>query len=120
MTSKSTPRRDGYYLANVMRRTNRSVPILMLTAKAGDDDRIRGLELGVDDYIAKPFNLRELLLKVARALDRNESRPIGQSGEVKSPIVVEQIEMADVTLDVGERRLKGPQGMQDLTEIERI
>jgi DNA-binding response OmpR family regulator len=47
-----------------------SIPILMLTAKAGEDDRIRGLELGADDYVTKPFSPREVLLRVQAILRR--------------------------------------------------
>ncbi|HXH98271.1 MAG TPA: response regulator, partial [Gaiellaceae bacterium] len=47
-----------------------SLPILMLTAKAGEEDRIRGLELGADDYLTKPFSPRELVLRVKAILRR--------------------------------------------------
>ena len=48
----------------------RAVPILMLTAKAAEEDRIRGLELGADDYVTKPFSPRELVLRVQAILRR--------------------------------------------------
>jgi DNA-binding response OmpR family regulator len=51
-------------------RAHSSVPILMLTAKAGEDQRIRGLELGADDYVTKPFSPRELVLRVRAVLRR--------------------------------------------------
>jgi DNA-binding response OmpR family regulator len=54
------------------------VPILMLTAKSGDEDRIRGLELGADDYVTKPFVPRELVLRVQAILRRRRRR--GRSG----------------------------------------
>ena len=49
-------------------RTTSAVPILMLTAKAAEEDRIRGLELGADDYVTKPFSPRELVLRVQAIL----------------------------------------------------
>lgn len=52
-----------------------SVPIIMLTAKITDDDKVRGLELGADDYVTKPFNLEELALRVKRVLERAEAHP---------------------------------------------
>jgi len=52
-----------------------SVPIIMLTAKITDEDKVRGLELGADDYVTKPFNLEELALRVKRVLERAELQP---------------------------------------------
>ena len=52
----------------------RHVPIIMLTARTGEDDRVSGLELGADDYVTKPFSLRELTARV-RALLRRSARP---------------------------------------------
>jgi DNA-binding response OmpR family regulator len=57
-----------------------SVPILMLTAKAGEEDRIAGLELGADDYVTKPFSPRELVLRVQAILRRGA--PVAASGPV--------------------------------------
>jgi DNA-binding response OmpR family regulator len=59
----------GEEVARELRRSS-SVPILMLTAKSGEDDRIRGLELGADDYVTKPFSPRELVLRVQAILRR--------------------------------------------------
>jgi DNA-binding response OmpR family regulator len=53
-----------------------SLPILMLTAKAGEDDRIRGLELGADDYLTKPFSPRELVLRVKAILRRHNGHEL--------------------------------------------
>ncbi len=59
----------GEEVARELRRSS-SVPILMLTAKSGEEDRIRGLELGADDYVTKPFSPRELVLRVQAILRR--------------------------------------------------
>jgi DNA-binding response OmpR family regulator len=55
-----------------------TAPILMLTAKSGEDDRIRGLELGADDYVTKPFSPRELVLRCQAVLRRGGNAPAGE------------------------------------------
>lgn len=78
------PGESGLELAASLRRAS-AVPILMLTARAEPDDRIHGLEIGVDDYLAKPFEPKELLLRMANILKRSVAAPapseisIGQS-----------------------------------------
>lgn len=64
------PGMDGLTVCETARREGRDTPVLFLTAKGGADDRIRGLEAGGDDYLPKPFQLRELLLRVAAILRR--------------------------------------------------
>lgn len=64
------PLMDGITVCETARREGRDTPVLFLTAKGGADDRIRGLEAGGDDYLPKPFQLRELLLRVAAILRR--------------------------------------------------
>jgi DNA-binding response OmpR family regulator len=69
------PDLSGEEVARTLR-TASNVPIIMLTAKAGEDDRIAGLRLGADDYLAKPFSPRELVARVDAVLRRaNEARP---------------------------------------------
>ena len=74
------PGEDGLSLAKSLRRTDR-VPILMLTAMGEVEDRIAGLEAGVDDYLAKPFEPRELLLRIQMVLRRAEPAPVAQGPE---------------------------------------
>ena len=64
------PGLDGFEICRRARQQGSNVPILFLSAKGEVDDRIRGLEAGGDDYLPKPFHLRELLLRVHRVLDR--------------------------------------------------
>ena len=64
------PGMDGFAVCQTARREGRDTPVLFLTARGGGGDRIRGLEVGGDDYLAKPFQLRELLLRVAAILRR--------------------------------------------------
>ena len=73
------PGEDGLSLCRKLRVTS-NIPIIMLTAMGEDTDRIVGLEMGADDYIAKPFNPRELLARIKAVLRRFESAP--QAGHI--------------------------------------
>jgi len=64
------PEMSGWDVAKELRRRGIEVPIIMLTARAEEVDRVRGLELGADDYVTKPFSLRELLARVRAVLRR--------------------------------------------------
>ncbi len=64
------PRIDGFSVLQSIRLKDEKIPILILSAKGAPDDRIKGLTLGTDDYMAKPFNLEEFLLRVERLLTR--------------------------------------------------
>lgn len=64
------PLMDGFTLAEEIRKINDAVPIIFLTAKSMQEDKIRGLKLGADDYISKPFSMEELVLKVKIFLKR--------------------------------------------------
>lgn len=65
------PEMDGFTVCESIRLENDSVPILFLTAKSSGSDRVAGLKLGADDYLTKPFNLEELLLRVQNLLKRS-------------------------------------------------
>lgn len=67
------PEMDGFALCQAIRLDNEKVPILFLTAKSASGDRVAGLKLGADDYLTKPFNLEELLLRVQNLLKRSSS-----------------------------------------------
>lgn len=66
------PYYDGFEIASHIRKTSYQLPILMLTARKEVVDKIKGLELGVDDYMTKPFHLQELLLRIKGMLKRKE------------------------------------------------
>jgi two-component system phosphate regulon response regulator OmpR len=72
------PGENGFDFARRLRQTS-AVPILMLTARASSDDRITGLEIGADDYLPKPFDPRELLLRLANILRR--TAPVSMAAE---------------------------------------
>lgn len=66
------PGLDGFGVCEQLRREKNDVPILFMTARSSSDDRVRGLELGGDDYLGKPFELRELMLRVRAILKRTQ------------------------------------------------
>lgn len=66
------PGPDGFEIARTIREKDPRLPILMLTARSGLDDRLKGLEIGADDYLVKPFHLEELLLRINGMLRRKE------------------------------------------------
>jgi two-component system alkaline phosphatase synthesis response regulator PhoP len=66
------PYHNGFEIAKIVRSKHPQMPILMLTARAGVEDRVKGLELGADDYLTKPFHLDELLLRIKGMLRRKE------------------------------------------------
>ena len=66
------PKMNGFDVCRSLRRENRSTPVIMLTAREEETDKVLGLELGADDYITKPFSMRELLARVKANIRRNE------------------------------------------------
>jgi DNA-binding response OmpR family regulator len=76
------PDLDGFEVLKMLREIN-TVPVIMLTAKAEEDDRIKGLELGADDYITKPFSPRELTSRVKAVLRRVEPVSGGMHGLIE-------------------------------------
>jgi DNA-binding response OmpR family regulator len=76
LTDVMMPRMDGFALVREIRSDAdlRDVPVILLTARAGEDDSVEGLEAGADDYLTKPFSARELLARVAANLDLAQSR----------------------------------------------
>jgi phosphate regulon transcriptional regulator PhoB len=75
------PGLSGMELCKLLRQRSETakLPILMLTAKAGEADRIVGLEMGADDYLAKPFSPREMVARVRAILRRSESKPVTET-----------------------------------------
>ena len=66
------PNMDGWKICEYLRERKRDVKVIMLTAKAMPEDRMAGFEIGADDYMTKPFNVKELTIRVERLLKRNE------------------------------------------------
>ncbi len=67
------PKIDGFTVVENIRTKNEQVPVLFLTAKSMEEDRIKGFEIGADDYIAKPFSMEELLLRIRVFLKRSQA-----------------------------------------------
>jgi len=99
------PGEDGLSLCRDLRARG-NVPVIMLTARGEETDRIVGLELGADDYVAKPFNPRELLARVKSVLRRARSLP-----ENLEPEKAAAFRFAGWTLDVATRNLTAPDGV---------
>jgi two-component system OmpR family response regulator len=108
------PGKDGLEICRELRARS-AMPILMLTAMADETDRIVGLEMGADDYLAKPFNPRELLARI-RAILRRVAVPLTAGRPAGAP---RHLRFAGWTLDLGRRRLEAPDGLiVDLTTGE--
>ncbi len=73
---------DGYELLRLFRERDRDIPVLMLTAKSQMNDKLLGLQLGADDYVTKPFNYAELILRVKNMARRVTKREVPQNHEV--------------------------------------
>lgn len=69
------PVKDGFMVASEIRAINKKIPILFLTAKSMQDDKLRGFEIGADDYITKPFSMEELLLRMQAIIRRTDESP---------------------------------------------
>jgi DNA-binding response OmpR family regulator len=95
------PDRSGLDVARELRARGSSIPILMLTARDGIDDRVRGLDAGADDYLVKPFAYEELSARL-RALGRRSRHPTRRSARlVNGPIVLDEA-MREVSVDGAE------------------
>lgn len=73
------PKMDGFELASAIRKLNSDIPIIFLSAKTLKEDRIKGLKLGADDYLVKPFSIEELLLKIEIFLKRSQKNTTKKS-----------------------------------------
>lgn len=96
------PGEDGLSICKRLRSEGVRTPIIMLTAKGEDTDRITGLEIGADDYLGKPFNPRELLARIQAVLRR---RPVAESPGAPSA-EQEVITFGDFVFDLGARSLQ--------------
>jgi len=106
------PGDDGFTLCRKLRSTN-TIPLILLTARNSETDRVVGLELGADDYVTKPFNPRELLARI-RAILRQAGAPA-----TAQRLASATYQFAGWTLDTSRRSLVSPQGaLTDLTTGE--
>ncbi|MBI5468252.1 MAG: response regulator [Deltaproteobacteria bacterium] len=64
------PKVDGWEICRGLKSRNKDIPVIMLTAKSMPEDKVKGLECGADDYITKPFNIKELVMKIESRLEK--------------------------------------------------
>lgn len=100
------PGEDGLSICARLRATSPDLPIIMLTAKGEDTDRIAGLETGADDYLTKPFNPLELLARIRAVLRRGGTAPQNDDG------LISALRFEDWHFDLNTRRLHDPNGVQ--------
>lgn len=93
------PGMDGIDVCRTIR-ADSDVPVIMLTARDGEVDKVVGLEIGADDYVTKPFSPRELVARVKAVLRRSEERPVR----------AEVIEIGGYRIDSGRREVTTPEG----------
>lgn len=101
------PTMDGYQFISQLRRES-SIPVIMITARQQESDIIRGFDLGADDYITKPFRLRELLVRMRAVLRRSGTRE-------ESNLV---LAAGDLTLDSGKHEIRKSGQLLDFTPLE--
>lgn len=104
------PKRNGLEVLHDLRAEGRTMPIIILSAKAGEMDKVAGLELGAEDYVAKPFSLAELLARVRAALRRAHAGPPPE----RRPGIV----FGDVEVDVAARNVKRAGAPVEMTARE--
>ncbi|WP_096703946.1 response regulator [Magnetospirillum sp. 15-1] len=104
------PGEDGMALTRSLRAEGKGLPILLLTARGEVDDRIKGLESGADDYLSKPFEPRELLLRVASILRRSPRDEPGPTNELR---------LGAFVWDMGRAELRQDDQPVHLTQAER-
>ena len=119
------PRIDGLEVCRVLRR-ERDVPIIMLTARDAEVDRVVGLELGADDYVVKPFSVRELMVRVKNVLRRAAQRPPEpssrqeprQTGATPAQERAQTIRVGPLTLDPARHEARFGAVELELTALE--
>lgn len=106
------PKRNGLEVLHDLRSEGRSMPIIILSAKSAEMDKVAGLELGAEDYVAKPFSLAELLARVRGALRR------GAAAAANHDAARQRVTFGDVEVDVAARTIKRGGTAVDVTATE--
>jgi DNA-binding response OmpR family regulator len=107
------PEMSGYDVCRVIRQTDALTPVMMLTAKAEEVDKVVGLELGADDYVVKPFGTSELTARVHAALRRARARSIRPDDRAEIPPI------AFGAVEIDPRTLKGRRGTREFAVTPR-
>ena len=103
------PVMDGFELAEHIRKIDKDIPVLFLSAKSLKEDRIKGLELGADDYLTKPFSMEELLLRIRAILKRSNKEPLSDE---------KVFNIGMFTFDYKQQTIKGKDASKKLTTKE--
>ena len=103
------PKKDGFALATQIRKKNALIPIIMLTAKNMDEDKIHGFKTGVDDYMTKPFNMQELLLRMEVFLKRTK---------IDANVFPSEVTIGSIVFHYEELELQTLEGIIQLTQKE--
>lgn len=103
------PKKDGFEVAEAIRKVNSEIPIIFLSAKTLKEDRIKGLRLGADDYLVKPFSIEELVLKIEVFLKRS-----GKTANLEKP----ELKIGKFTFDTANYKLILDGQIQTLTQRE--
>lgn len=103
------PKKDGFELASELKNIDGNIPVIFLTAKAMKEDAIKGLTLGADDYITKPFSMEELLLRIKAILKRTNQQP---------PELAEEVQLGNYTFHPDKRELAHNGSSRNLTTKE--
>jgi two-component system, OmpR family, alkaline phosphatase synthesis response regulator PhoP len=101
------PRGDGLSVLQRVREQVPALPVILLTARGAEEDRVRGLRLGADDYVVKPFSVRELLARIESVLRRSPERPAGLAS-LAVPGGEVDLERLEVRFEDGERVALSP------------
>jgi len=103
------PKMDGMDVLTHLRRSHPTLPVIILTARGAENDRVRGLKAGADDYVVKPFSAQELTARVEAVLRRSFERPVQ----------VDTLEQEGITVDLHRREVIFPdQSRQSISEME--
>ncbi len=107
------PKKDGFSVAKTIRETNQEIPIVFVTAKSLKEDRIKGFQLGADDYITKPFSIEELILRVEAILKRSKKEDLPAQPMNKDTFVI-----GSFTFDLKNMQITHPTHTQEITQRE--
>ena len=109
------PEISGYDVCRQIRSDKQDVPIIMLTAKAEEIDKVVGLQLGADDYVTKPFGVHELLARIEAVLRRVQKKPGSEAAASMAPV---QFHIGDVEIDCQQYRAKSGDRVFELSAKE--
>ncbi|MDE5876393.1 MAG: response regulator transcription factor [Muribaculaceae bacterium] len=104
------PRMDGFEMVRLIRLTAPTVPVLFLTARTALDDVVRGFEIGANDYIRKPFQILELVVRIKALLKRKNRGGVEDA----------QLTVGDCSLDFSSQRLTADSSVTDLSHTEAV